>query len=173
MTGSFVFDFSIIASTSIWIYDWFGWKRQQFAWVSKIDNIKWNNLGIVNPVKHQGMKKYSGCCNNKIIIIFFVIFLHAGSMVQLRGILLHISFPNYEKLLGYYIFLNNTNIEYKEISGGGQESCGFMGKKEECIASINTNSRIEHNIIPIPYSKVQGEKWFQKNWAKKKNALQA
>ena len=50
---------SIITSTSIWIYDWFateGWRRQQFAWVSEIDNIKWNNLGIVNPVKYQGMK---------------------------------------------------------------------------------------------------------------------
>ena len=80
--------------------------------------------------------------------------LFLGSLVQFRGMLFFIAFPNPERLFGYEIHLNNTTIEYKELSNKGMSNCNIDETidEEECIPDGNDKFvRNIHHVIPIPH----------------------
>ena len=154
-------NFRIIATATTWILQqgfFLGYEsihsdmkiRKHFAWVSDMSCIKWNNLAITNPAKYQGIV----ICNNKIYIYKCIITYYSGTLVQFRGMLFHIAFPNNEKLFGYQIFFNDTTIEYKKLPNDGLLNCKVpkTNDKEECIP--DRGDKYIHNIhhvIPIHY----------------------
>ena len=49
----------IITTSAVWVFGTTekggkSWNRKYIAWVSELNNIKWNKIHIVNPAKYQG-----------------------------------------------------------------------------------------------------------------------
>ena len=132
-------------------------ERDYFAWISDLNNIKWSNLDIINPVRYLGIALIDDDYAYKMLLIDLYIrlkYLFLGSLVQFRGMLFFIAFPNPERLFGYEIDLNNTTIEFKKLSYKGMSNCkNDTIDEEECIPDQNDKFvRNIHHVIPIPHN---------------------
>ena len=81
-------------------------------------------------------------------------------MVQFRGMLFHIAFPNKDKIFGYQLFLNDTTVDYKKMSNEGLKNCYLVNGNEikgevGCIPDRSEKyDHVTHHVIPIPYLQV-------------------
>ena len=74
--------------------------------------------------------------------------------------LFHIAFPNYDKIFGYQLFLNDTTVDYIKMSNEGLKNCFSKNEVEiegevGCIPDRNEKfAHVTHHVIPIPYFQV-------------------